>query len=173
MVSSTSVSGSDCPHSAPSHVPAVTSNTAADSREAFLRVPDLIDRWPIGRSSVYRLIKEPDFPPALVLLREKNGQARSMGFALSAVTMYEASHMVRLCDLEEGELAELLGDDGPGDAVASTPQADPPGVEPAPAARESGAGDEPGVRPTPPGRSPRPQLPASRRIRRPSTEVMA
>lgn len=151
----------------------MTSNAAAVSREAFLRVPDLIDRWPIGRSSVYRLIKEPDFPPALVLLREKTGQARSMGFALSAVTMYEASHMVRLCDLEDGELAELLGDDDPGDAAASasTPQVNSMGAEPT-SVEESGTGDEPGVRPPPSGRGPRPQLPPSRRSRRPSPEVM-
>lgn len=153
----------------------MTSNAGADSREVFLRVPDLIDRWPIGRSSVYRLIKEPDFPPALVLLREKTGQARSMGFALSAVTMYEASHMVRLCDLEDGELAKLLGDDGPGEeaaASASTPQVNSMEVEPT-SEEESGSGDEPGVRATPSGRGPRPQLPPSRRSRRPSREVMA
>ena len=50
----------------------MTTNTTTTDR--FLTVPELIERWPIGRNSTYTLIKSPEFPRALVLLRQANGQ---------------------------------------------------------------------------------------------------
>lgn len=143
----------------------MTSKTAADRQDTFLRVTDLIDRWPIGRSSVYRLIKEPDFPAALVLLREKTGQVRSMGFARSDIEAYEVSHMVRLCELEDQELDALLGDEGPGEDDAASCLVSFPEAEAVPAVEEPGDGE-------PSRRLCRSQLPPSRRGRRPSTGVM-
>ncbi len=51
----------------------------AASHDHYLTVPQLIERWPVGRTVVYLLIRTPDFPPALVLLRDCHGQPRSKG----------------------------------------------------------------------------------------------
>ncbi len=55
-----------------------TATTNHDGPDRFLTVPELIERWPIGRNSTYALSKSPDFPRALVLLRQANGQPRSI-----------------------------------------------------------------------------------------------
>ena len=68
--------------------------------DRFLTVAELISRWPIGRNSTYALIKRPDFPPALVLLRQQNGQPRSMGYREADILAYEEAHMVHASELE-------------------------------------------------------------------------
>ncbi len=76
---------------------ATTSNAGPDR---FLTVPELIERWPIGRNSTYALIKSPDFPRALVLLRQANGQARSMGYREADIRAFEEAHMVHASELD-------------------------------------------------------------------------
>jgi len=70
--------------------------------DRFLTVPELISRWPIGRNTTYALIKSPDFPPALVLLRQQNGQPRSMGYREADILAYEEAHMVHASELDLG-----------------------------------------------------------------------
>lgn len=77
----------------------MTTDTTATT-DRFLTVPELISRWPIGRNSTYALIKSPDFPPALVLLRQQNGQPRSMGYRQADVLAYEEAHMVHASELD-------------------------------------------------------------------------
>ena len=76
----------------------MTTNTATADR--FLTVPELIERWPIGRNSTYALIKSPEFPRALVLLRQQNGKPRSMGYREADIVAFEEAHMVHASDLE-------------------------------------------------------------------------
>jgi len=70
----------------------MTTNTA--TLERFLTIPQLVERWPIGRTRVYEIVKDPDFPKALVLLTDKNGVPRSTGFRLSDIEAFEESRMV-------------------------------------------------------------------------------
>ena len=81
----------------------VTSHAGPDR---FLTVPELIERWPIGRNSTYALLKSPDFPRALVLLRQANGQPRSMGYREADIRAFEEAHMVHASELD----LELDGD---------------------------------------------------------------
>ena len=74
--------------------------TTAPTRDRFLGVPQLIERWPLGRTVIYRLIKSPDFPKALVLLRDCHGQARSMGFFEADILAYEQVHMVHASEFD-------------------------------------------------------------------------
>ena len=76
---------------------ATTNHTGPDR---FLTVPALIERWPIGRNSTYALIKSPAFPRALVLLRQANGQPRSMGYLEADIRAFEEAHMVHASELE-------------------------------------------------------------------------
>ncbi len=76
-----------------------TTNTTTGT-DRFLTVPELIERWPIGRNSTYALIKSPDFPRALVLLRQANGLARSMGYREADIRAFEEAHMVHASELE-------------------------------------------------------------------------
>ena len=82
----------------------MTTNTATADR--FLTVPELIERWPIGRNSTYALIKSLDFPRALVLLRQQDGQPRSMGYREADIVAFEEAHMVHASDLELDDDAE-------------------------------------------------------------------
>ena len=82
----------------------ITDTTTTTDR--FLTVPELISRWPIGRNSTYALIKSPDFPRALVLLRQQNGQPRSMGYREADILAFEESHMVHASELVLDEDAE-------------------------------------------------------------------
>ena len=77
-----------------------TATTSHAGPDRFLTVSELIERWPIGRNSIYTLIKSPDFPRALVLLRQANGQARPMGFRESDIRAFEEAHMVHPSELE-------------------------------------------------------------------------
>lgn len=65
----------------------------------YLTVPELIDRWPIGRTKVYGIIHAEDFPPALVLAYDRAGRPRSMGFRLDLIEAWEEAHLVRVSDL--------------------------------------------------------------------------
>ena len=76
----------------------MTTNTATADR--FLTVPELIERWPISRNSTYALIKSPDFPRALALLRQANGQPRSMGYREADIVAFENAHMVHASELD-------------------------------------------------------------------------
>ena len=77
--------------------------------DRFLTVPELISRWPIGRNSTYALIKSPDFPRALVLLRQQNGQPRSLGYREADIRAFEAAHMVHASELVlEGDAEPTL-----------------------------------------------------------------
>ena len=78
----------------------MTTNTATTGADRFLTVPEFIERWPIGRNSTYALIKSPEFPRALVLLRQANGQPRSMGYREADIVAFEEAHMVHASDLE-------------------------------------------------------------------------
>ena len=82
----------------------MTTNTATADR--FLTVPELIERWPIGRNSTYALIKSPEFPRALVLLRQANGQPRSIGHREADIVAFEEAHMVHASELELDDGAE-------------------------------------------------------------------
>ncbi len=75
----------------------MTTNTA--TTDCFLTVPELIERWPIGPNSTYTLIKSPEFSRALVLLRQANGQPRSMGYREADIVAFEDAHMVHANDL--------------------------------------------------------------------------
>ena len=78
-----------------------TTTTATTNR--FLTVPELIERWPIGRNTTYQLIKSPEFPKALVLLRQANGQPRSMGYREVDIVAFEEAHMVHASELQLGD----------------------------------------------------------------------
>ncbi len=92
---------------------AITSHAGPDR---FLTVSELIERWPIGRNSTYALLKSPDFPRALVLLRQANGQPRSMGYREADIRAFEEAHMVHASELE-------LDSEPDADAPASLPPA--------------------------------------------------
>jgi predicted DNA-binding transcriptional regulator AlpA len=70
--------------------------------DRFLTIPELIERWPIGRTTAYQLVRSSDFPEALVLLLDHRGQPRSMGYRLSDVLAYETAHMVHASALDLG-----------------------------------------------------------------------
>jgi predicted DNA-binding transcriptional regulator AlpA len=74
--------------------------------DRFLTIPELIERWPIGRTTVYQLVRSADFPEALVLLLDHRGQPRSMGYWLSDVLAYEAAHMIHASALDLGADAD-------------------------------------------------------------------
>jgi predicted DNA-binding transcriptional regulator AlpA len=38
--------------------------TTTTTNDRFLTVPQIIERWPLGRTRVYQLIKSPEFPKA-------------------------------------------------------------------------------------------------------------
>ena len=78
----------------------MTMNTAATGTDRFLTVPDLFERWPIGRNLTYQLIKSPELPRALVVLRQANGQPRSMGHREADIVAFEEAHMVHTSELE-------------------------------------------------------------------------
>ena len=80
----------------------------------YLTTPELTERWPIGRTKIYELVQSPDFPSALVLLFDRNGRPRSMGFLLSDIIAYEERHMVHASGLD------LLEED---DSEPTLPQA--------------------------------------------------
>ena len=84
--------------------PVLSMNTTATTSHAgpdrLLEVSELIERRPIARNSIYTLIKSPDFPRALVLLRQANGQARSMGYREADIRAFEEAHMVHASELE-------------------------------------------------------------------------
>ena len=80
--------------------------TTTTTIDRFLTVPELIGRWPIGRNSTYALIKSPEFPRALVLLRQSNGQPRSMGYREADIIAFEEAHMVHASELEFDDDAE-------------------------------------------------------------------
>ena len=98
-----------------------TATTSHAGPDRFLTVPELIERWPIGRNSTYALIKRPDFPRALVLLRQANGQARSMGYREADIRAFEEAHMVHASDLD---LEPELDTDAP-DALPPAKRAQP------------------------------------------------
>ena len=98
-------------HAISGQEPVLSMNTTATTNHAgpdrFLTVSELIERWPIGRNSTYALLKSPDFPRALVLLRQANGQARSMGYREADIRAFEEAHMVHASELElDSELDE-------------------------------------------------------------------
>ena len=72
----------------------------ATTHDRFLTVPQLIERWPVGRTMTYQLIKGPEFPKALVLLRDRNGQPRSMGYREVDIVAFEERHMVHASELD-------------------------------------------------------------------------
>ncbi|MHB8335753.1 MAG: helix-turn-helix transcriptional regulator [Acidimicrobiales bacterium] len=74
--------------------------------DRFLTVPELIERWPIGRNSTYAIIKGPDFPRALVPLRRQSDGPRSTVFRETAILAFEASHMVHASEFDLEEDAE-------------------------------------------------------------------
>ena len=78
----------------------VGSMTNAPDTDRYLPIPELIERWPIGRTKTYELVRAPGFPEALVLVRDQNGRPRSMGFLLSEVIAFEQDFRV-----PAGELA--------------------------------------------------------------------
>jgi predicted DNA-binding transcriptional regulator AlpA len=77
--------------------------TNALDTDRFLSVAELIERWPIGRTTAYEIIKDPDFPQSLVLLWDRNGRPRSMGFRLSDIVPFEESRMVHPGELSFGD----------------------------------------------------------------------
>jgi len=78
--------------------------TITTTHDRFLTVPQLIERWPLGRTRVYQLIKSPEFPDALVLLRDRNGQPRSMGFREADIIAFEERHTVHASELDLPEM---------------------------------------------------------------------
>ena len=77
-----------------------TATTSHAGPDRFLTVPELIERWPIGRNSTCALLKSPDFPRAMVLLRQANGQPRSMGYGEADIRAFEEAHRVHASELE-------------------------------------------------------------------------
>lgn len=96
----------------------MTTNTTTTT-DRFLTVPELIERWPIGRNSTYALIKSPEFPRALVLLRQHNGQPRSLGYREADIVAFEEAHMVHASELDLGP------EDGPEPALPPAKRARP------------------------------------------------
>ena len=74
--------------------------TIAPDTDRYLTIAELIERWPIGRTKTYELVRAPGFPQALVLVRDRHGRPRSMGFLLSEITAFEQGFRV-----PAGELA--------------------------------------------------------------------
>ena len=77
-----------------------TTTASRAGPDRFLTVPELVERWPIGRNSTYTLLKSPNFPPARVLLRQANGQARSMGYRESDIVAFEIARRVHASELD-------------------------------------------------------------------------
>ena len=77
--------------------------TQTPTPDHYLTIPELVERWPIGRTKVYEVVKSPDFPQALVLLFDRNGRPRSMGFLLSDIASFEQRHMVQVSNLDLSE----------------------------------------------------------------------
>jgi predicted DNA-binding transcriptional regulator AlpA len=95
--------------------------------DRYLTVAELTARWPIGRNSTYDIARKPDFPTALVLLWDKDGGPRSMGFLLSEVIAYEDRHRVQLSDLNLGDFAGSGAEEPePEPEVAQAPAILPP-----------------------------------------------
>ena len=76
--------------------------TNAPDTDRYLTIAELIERWPIGRTKTYELVRAPGFPEALVLVRDRNGRPRSMGFLLSEVVAFEQRLRVPTSDLDFG-----------------------------------------------------------------------
>jgi predicted DNA-binding transcriptional regulator AlpA len=74
--------------------------TTTPTTDRYLTVPELIERWPIGRTKIYEIVKSPGFPPALVLLFDRNDRPRSMGFLLSDILAFEDCHLVHASELD-------------------------------------------------------------------------
>ncbi len=77
-----------------------TATTSHAGPDRFLTVPELIERWPIGRNSTHALLKSPDFPRALVLLRQANGQPRSMGYREADIRSIDDAGTVHPSELD-------------------------------------------------------------------------
>lgn len=77
-------------------------NAPDTNTDRYLTIPELVERWPIGRTKIYELARAPGFPEALVLVRDRNGRPRSMGFLLSEIVAYEQRFRVRASDLDLG-----------------------------------------------------------------------
>jgi predicted DNA-binding transcriptional regulator AlpA len=63
--------------------------TNAHDTDRYLIIAELIERWPICRTKTYELVRVQGFPEALVLVRDRNGRPKSMGFRLSEVADFE------------------------------------------------------------------------------------
>ena len=74
--------------------------TYAPDTDRYLTIPELVERWPIGRTKTYELVRAPGFPRALVLVRDRNGRPRSIGFLLSEVVAFEQRFRVPTKDLD-------------------------------------------------------------------------
>lgn len=83
----------------------------ATTHDRFLTVPQLIERWPVGRTMTYQLIKGAEFPKALVLLRDRNGQPRFMGHREVDIVAFEElhSHVVRAQSFSDELVSHCLG----------------------------------------------------------------
>ena len=73
--------------------------TNAIGADRYLTIAELIERWPIGRTKVYEIARAPGFPEALVLVRDRHGRPRSMGFLLSDIAAFEQRFRVPAGDL--------------------------------------------------------------------------
>jgi predicted DNA-binding transcriptional regulator AlpA len=74
--------------------------TNAHGTDRYLTIAELIERWPIGRTKTYELVRAPNFPEVLVLVRDRNGRPRSMGFLLSEVAAFEQGFRVPVSELD-------------------------------------------------------------------------
>jgi predicted DNA-binding transcriptional regulator AlpA len=76
--------------------------TNAPDTDRYLTIAELIERWPIGRTKTYELVRAPGFPDALVLVRDRHGRPRSMGFLLSEVAAFEQRFGVPASEVDFG-----------------------------------------------------------------------
>jgi predicted DNA-binding transcriptional regulator AlpA len=74
--------------------------TNAHDTDRYLTIAELIERWPIGRTKTYELVRAQDFPEALVLVRDRHGRPRSMGFLLSEIAAFEQRFRVPVSELD-------------------------------------------------------------------------
>ena len=81
--------------------------TYAPDTDRYLTIPELIERWPIGRTKTYELVRASGFPEALVLVRDRHGRPRSMGFLLSEVLAFEQRFKAPASDFDlDADLCE-------------------------------------------------------------------
>jgi hypothetical protein len=76
--------------------------TNTPDTDRYLTIAELIERWPIGRTKTFEIVRSSGFPEALMLVRDRNGRPRSMRFLLSEIVAFEQRFRVPASDIDFG-----------------------------------------------------------------------